>query len=177
MTDLQAGSAVRPYDVRPVEPAEFGPLGALTVAAYQSIAAMPQSDDYDNQLRDVAGRAAVSCVLAAVAPDGEILGGVTYVSGPEDPYSEELHDDEAGIRMLAVAAAARRRGVGRSLTLECLRRARAAGKRRVVLHTGPWMPNAIRMYESIGFVRDPSIDFAPVPGIDLLAFAFDLRAG
>ena len=165
------------FVVRPAGPSEYETLGALTVAAYQGIAAMPQSDDYDNQLRDVAGRAAVSCVLAAVALGGEILGGVTYVSGPEDPYSEQLHDDEAGIRMLAVAAAARRQGIGRALTLECLRRARVAGKRRVVLHTGPWMPNAIRMYESIGFVREPSMDFTPVPGIHLLAFAFDLRVG
>ncbi len=105
---------------------------------------------------------------------GAVLGGVTYVSGPDDPYSEELRDDEAGIRMLAVAPAARRRGVGGALTMECVRLAREAGKRRVVLHTGPWMPNAMRLYESLGFVRAPEIDFTPVPGIDLFAYVFDL---
>jgi ribosomal protein S18 acetylase RimI-like enzyme len=111
-----------------------------------------------------------------VAPGGRVLGGVTYVSGPDDPYSEELRDDEAGIRMLAVDPAVQRGGVGRALTGECLRRARAAGKRRLVLHTGLWMPGAIRMYESMGFVRDPAIDFTPVPGIDLLAYVFELAA-
>jgi ribosomal protein S18 acetylase RimI-like enzyme len=165
------------FIVRPIEPSEYEPLGALTVAAYQAIAGMPQSEAYDDELRDVARRAAVSCVLVAVARDGEVLGGVTFVSGPEDPFSEELHDDEAGMRMLAVAPAARRQGVGRALTKECLRLARAVGKRRLVLHTGRWMPEAIRLYESLGFRRDPSIDFTPVPGIDLLAFAYDLRAG
>ncbi len=164
------------FVVRPVSPSEFEALGELTVAAYQAVAGMPQSEEYDRELRDVARRAAVSCVLVAVAPDGEVLGGVTYVSGPDDPYSEELRPDEAGIRMLAVRSPARRQGVGRALTEACLERARAAGKRRLVLHTGPWMPNAMRLYESIGFRRDPSIDFTPVPGIDLLAFAFDLRA-
>jgi hypothetical protein len=37
------------------------------------------------------------------------------------------------------------------------------------------MPGAIRLYESLGFVRDPSIDFTPVPGIDLLAYVMDWR--
>ncbi len=162
------------FRIRPVHPSEYEALGELTVTAYQGITAMPQSDDYDAQLRDVARRAEISCVLVAVDPDGTVLGGVTFVSGPEDPYSEELRDDEAGIRMLAVAEAARRRGVGGALTMECVRLARDAGKRRVLLHTGTWMPNAIRLYESLGFVRAPEIDFSPVPGINLLAYVFDL---
>ena len=170
-----AARAAAGFVVRPVRPSEHESLGELIVAAYRAIAEMPQSDEYDAALRDVAMRAAASCVLVGVADDGTVLGGVTYVSGPDDPYSEELRDDEAGMRMLAVAPAARRRGVGRALTLECLRRARAAGKRRLVLHTGVWMPEARRMYESIGFRRDPSIDFTPVPGVDLLAYAYEFE--
>jgi len=163
------------FVIRPVEPSEYETLGELTVVAYHDVAPdMPHQDAYDAELRDVERRARTSCVLVAVAQDGHVLGGVTYVAGPDDPYSEELHDDEAGMRMLAVDPASQRRGVGRALTVECLRRARAAGKRRLVLHTGPWMPGAIRLYESLGFVRDPSIDFSPVPGIDLLAYVFAL---
>jgi ribosomal protein S18 acetylase RimI-like enzyme len=163
------------FRIRPVEPSDYEALGELTVAAYHDVAPdMPGQDEYDVRLRDVERRARESCVLVAVTRDGQVLGGTTYVSGPEDPYSEELRDDEAGMRMLAVDPAAQRRGVGRALTGECLQRARAAGKRRLVLHTGPWMPGAIRMYESMGFVRDPSIDFTPVPGIDLLAYVFVL---
>jgi len=161
--------------IRPVEPSDYEALGELTVAAYHDVAPdVPGQNEYDARLRDVGRRARESCVLVAVAPDGQVLGGVTYVSGPEDPYSEELRDDEAGMRMLAVDPAVQRGGIGRALTVECLRRARAAGKRRLVLHTGPWMPGAVHLYESMGFVRDPSIDFTPVPGIDLLAYAFDL---
>lgn len=72
--------------VRPVGPEEHERLGDLTVAAYHSIPGeMAHQDAYDLQLRDVARRAATSCVLVAVTAGGELLGGVTYVSGPEAP--------------------------------------------------------------------------------------------
>jgi ribosomal protein S18 acetylase RimI-like enzyme len=161
--------------IRPVRPEECTTLGELTVAAYHSIGyEMPHQAAYDVQLRDVARRATTSCVLVAATPAGELLGGVTYVSGPEDPYSEELREGEAGIRMLAVSPATQRMGVGRALTTACIERARAAGRRRMILHTGEWMPAAIRLYESLGFEREPAIDFSPAPGIRLLGYVLDL---
>jgi ribosomal protein S18 acetylase RimI-like enzyme len=160
--------------IRPVRPDEYADLGELTVAAYRAIPTdMPHQDEYDVQLRDVATRARTSCVLVAVTPAGELLGGITYVSGPDDPYSEALREGEAGMRMLAVDPARQGRGVGRSLVTECLSRAREAGRVRVVLHTGPWMPKAIRLYERMGFVRRPELDFSPVPGVDIIAYAFE----
>jgi GNAT superfamily N-acetyltransferase len=161
--------------IRPVRPDEYGPLGELTVAAYHSLPdVMDHQDAYDRQLRDVARRAETSCVLVAVGPKGELLGGVTYVRGPDDPYSEELAEGEAGMRMLAVDPARQGQGIGRLLAQACLDRARAAGRTRLVLHTGAWMPGAIALYEKMGFSRRPEIDFAPAPGIDLIAYSFDL---
>jgi ribosomal protein S18 acetylase RimI-like enzyme len=161
--------------IRPVRPEEYGLLGELTVAAYHSLPdVMGHQDAYDGQLRDVARRAATSCVLVAVGPEGELLGGVTYVRGPDDPYSEELTEGEAGMRMLAVDPARQGQGIGRLLAQACLDRARAAGRKCLVLHTGAWMPGAIALYEKMGFVRKPEIDFAPAPGIDLIAYSFDL---
>jgi ribosomal protein S18 acetylase RimI-like enzyme len=160
--------------IRPVKPEEYGPLGELTVAAYHSLPPMPHQQIYDEQLRDVARRARSSCVLVATTPAGKLLGGVTYVTGPEDPYSEELSEGEAGIRMLAVDPAHHGSGVGRALTRECVDRARADGRRRIVLHTGEWMPAAKHLYESIGFERRPAIDYSPVPGISLIAYSLDL---
>ena len=118
--------------IRHVRPDEYGPLGELTVAAYHSVG---HREAYHRQLRDVARRAETSCVLVAVGPEGELLGGVTYVRGPDDPYSEELAEGDAGMRMLAVDPARQRHGVGRALTQACLDRAREAGRRRLVLHT------------------------------------------
>jgi hypothetical protein len=43
-----------------------------------------------------------------------------------------------------------------------------------MLHTGDGMPAAKHLYESLGFERKPSIDFSPVPGIDLIGYALDL---
>ncbi len=161
--------------IRPVRPEEYVALGELTVAAYHSLAIdMSQQLIYDEELRDVATRATTSCVLVAVTPAGELLGGVTYVSGPDDPYSEELEDGEAGIRMLAVDPARHGQGTGRALTLACVERARTVGRRRVVLHTSDSMPAAKHLYESIGFERDATIDFTPVDGIDLIGYVLDL---
>jgi GNAT superfamily N-acetyltransferase len=161
--------------IRPVRPDEYGPLGELTVAAYHSLpGVMDHQDAYDGQLRDVARRAETSCVLVAVGPEGELLGGVTYVRGPDDPYSEELTEGEAGMRMLAVDPIRHGQGIGRALTQACLDRAREAGRERLVLHTGGWMPSAVALYEKLGFVRVPGRDFAPAPGIDLIAYSFDL---
>jgi ribosomal protein S18 acetylase RimI-like enzyme len=161
--------------IRPIRPGEYEALGDLTVAAYHSISyEMPHQDIYDVQLRDVARRARTSCVLVAVSPAGRLLGGVTFVSGPDDPYSEELREGEAGIRMLAVDPAFQGRGIGRALAEACLERARAAGRSRIVLHTGAFMPVAVRLYEAMGFERRPELDFAPAPGIDLMAYELGL---
>ena len=161
--------------IRPVRPEECAALGELTVAAYHSLLAdMPQQEAYDEQLRDGATRARTSCVLVAATAAGELLGGVTYVAGPDDPYSEELTEGDAGIRMLAVDPARHGRGVGRALTEACIERARAEGRRRLVLHTGDSMPAAKHLYESLSFQRDTALDFSPVPGIDLLGYGLDL---
>jgi GNAT superfamily N-acetyltransferase len=161
--------------VRPVSRDEYESLGDLTVAAYHSIPAdMPHQEAYDRQLRDVAQRAETSCVLAAVTTAGDLLGGVTYVSGPDDPYSEELTEGEAGMRMLAVDPARHGRGVGRALVRACIEKARANGRHRLVLHTGAPMKAAIHIYESMGFRRDTALDFSPVAGVDLIGYALDL---
>jgi ribosomal protein S18 acetylase RimI-like enzyme len=163
--------------IRPARPEEYETLGELTVAAYHSLPnVMDHQSEYDRRLRDVATRAGVSCVLVAIGSGGELLGGVTYVRGPDDPYSEELREGEAGMRMLAVDPAWQGRGVGRALTRACLGRARAEGRQRLVLHTGAWMPAAIRLYERMGFDRRPDVDFTPAPGIDLIAYSFELAA-
>ena len=161
--------------IRPIEPDEYARLGELTVAAYHSLpAVMPHQAEYDERLRDVAHRAGTSCVLVAVGPGGEVLGGVTYVNGPDDPYSEELCEGEAGMRMLAVDPAYHGRGVGRALALACVERARTDGRRRIVLHTSDYMAAAKHLYESMGFERRPAIDFSPVPGVDLIGYALEL---
>ena len=159
--------------VRPVLPAEFAALGELTIAAYRAVPGGSTSAGYQETLRDVATRAHDAVVLVAVAPDGALLGGVTYVPGP-GPYAEFHGDDEAGIRMLAVSPAAQGRGVGTRLVSECIRRATAAGKARIVLHTTASMTAAQSLYATLGFERTPDRDLQPSPRTQLIAYVLEL---
>lgn len=134
---------------------------------------MHRVGDYADSLRDVDTRAKHADVLVAVDDDGTILGSVTNVPDGGE-YGEIARDDEAEFRMLAVAPEAQGRGAGTALVRACVDDARRRGKSAIVLSTGPWMTIAHRMYERLGFVRDPARDWTPVPGIVLLAYRLDL---
>lgn len=159
--------------VRPVRPAEFAALGELTVAAYRAVPGGSTSAGYQETLRGVAARAGEADVLVAVEGDGRLLGGITYVPGP-GTYAEFGGADEAGIRMLAVSPAAQRVGVGRRLVRECVERAEASGRVRIVLHTTAAMTAAQSLYESLGFVRTPGRDIQPSPRTHLIAYVLEL---
>jgi len=149
-------------EIRSVRPDEHERLGEITVVAYRAINP-PQADsdldDYEAELRDVAGRAAGADVLVAVDGDGAVLGGVTYVPDPSSPWAEFDDPDAASIRMLAVAPEAQGRGVGEALTRACIDRAVSSGRAQILLHSTEWMTTAHRIYERLGFRRDPALDW------------------
>jgi predicted N-acetyltransferase YhbS len=159
VADAGAGSFAR-VEIRQARPDEFAAAGDLVVEAYAAIDPYGLGN-YSDELRDVAGRAADADVLVAVDDDGDLLGAVTYVPGPRSSSAEFTEADAAGIRMLAVSLKAQGQGVGQALVEACIERARAAGKRQVVLHTTDWMSTAHRMYARLGFRRDASIDWQP----------------
>jgi len=162
--------------IRPVGAAEFAALADLTVAAYRAVPGGSTSAGYEETLRDVATRAREAEVLVAVDADGALLGGITFVPGP-GPYAEFSGPDEAGIRMLAVSPAAQRLGIGRRLVLECIARAQAAGRARIVLHTTAAMTAAQSLYDALGFVRTPGRDAWPSPRTHLIAYVLELDPG
>lgn len=65
------------------------------------------------------------------------------------------------VRLLAVSPECRGAGVGRALMNACADRAREAGATGIVLHTMAMMRHARALYESMGFVRAPDLDFSP----------------
>lgn len=153
--------------IRPVRVDEYEAAGRLVVEAYRSLG--DEGDEYyERELADVAGRAEESEVLIAEL-DGQLVGSVTYVDSL-GPLSEVDDPEAATIRMLGVAAEARGQGVGEALTRECINRARQGGRARVRLDTRPSMTSAHRLYERLGFRRDPRNDWSPAPGIELFAF-------
>jgi ribosomal protein S18 acetylase RimI-like enzyme len=157
------------FTIRRAEPGEYGPIGDLTAEVYVGEGLVAADNPYTEQLRSVAVRAAEADVLVAVDPDGTLLGSVTYAA--DGPWAEVARADEAEFRMLVVSGAARRRGVGEALVRACLAQAHETGRRGVVLSTEGRMTSAHRVYERLGFHRDPSRDWSPRPGVALLVYA------
>lgn len=159
--------------VRELRPDEHEALRHLTLAAFRALFGDDLDAGYQAELADVAARAADAEVLVAVDGAGRLVGGITYVEGP-GPFAWFEGADEAGLRMLAVTPEAQGRGVGAALVRACVERAAAAGKARVLLHTSAPMTAAMRLYERLGFRRDPARDLAWDDGLLLLAYVLDL---
>lgn len=90
------------------------------------------------------------------------------------PQGEPIEMPWPEVRLLAVAPGARGRGLGSALVQECVRRARQQGTRVLSLHTTDLMQAAMRMYERMGFVRAPELDFHPAPGVTVKGYRLDL---
>ncbi|MEU3608848.1 GNAT family N-acetyltransferase [Streptomyces sp. NPDC035033] len=164
------------FTIRAVRPEEHKELGEITARAYldDGHLSFGEADGYLPVLRDVTRRAGLAEVLVAVDGDGAVLGGVAFTAGGKE-YADMAVDGEAEFRMLAVARAARGRGVGEALVRACVERARERGSARLVLSTQTRMTTAHRLYRRLGFVRVPERDWSPVPGLPpLMAFSLEL---
>jgi GNAT superfamily N-acetyltransferase len=163
-------------EVREARPEEYAELGDVVAAAYAPYGS-PGDQGWVQHLalvRDVADRAQRTVVLAAVK-DGRVLGSATIelfdVIGDDD---RELPPDTSFLRMVGVDPQAQGRGVGRALVEDVIRRVRAAGKRTLGLRTTPKMEAAHHLYESLGFVRDSSLDLPLEGDYSLLGYRLDL---
>ena len=164
------------FSIREIRPDEYEALADVTVRAYVDHLS-PRDDEYREELRDVATRAAAVPVLVAVDPNGRVLGGVAYVPGDGTAMSEAMNESEASIRMLAVDLSVAGRGIGRALTVACIARARADGRAAIALYTLPSMTVAHRLYGSLGFRRDQARDWEYLPGEWLWSFVLRFEDG
>jgi ribosomal protein S18 acetylase RimI-like enzyme len=161
-------------DIRDARPEEFGRIGELRVAAYRADGFLSETSTYAGTLR-VLGMDGTGEILAAV-DEGQILGTVTLVSWPHG--GEVLRaPGEGEVRALAVAAAARGRGIGRALLSAVMRRAAAREVRELLLLTQPDMRAAQHLYAEAGFGRRPDRDYEYAPGHRLLAFGLPMAGG
>lgn len=155
-----------------MRPEEHSELADLIVEAYRL--GGQETGDYEGELRDVEGRVEGAEVLVAVDDHDRILGGVTFVPDHASPYAEFDAEHAAGIRMLAVHPEAQGQGVGAALAAECVGMARRLGRHEVILHSTATMRVAHRIYERMGFTRDPNLDWWPEPGTELFGFRLHL---
>ena len=168
VADVPALSSVR---IEHAAPEDHPAIAELTVSVY--VGGGLAGPDYGVELADVERRAELAELLVVRDDAGRLVGSVALVlDGDFGEVTES--EDEAAVRMLVVDPAAQGRGIGALLMTECLERARAAGKRRMVLSTSTVMEAAHRLYERLGFTRLPERDWSPVPGVDLLVYALDL---
>ncbi len=163
---------VLPATIRLARADELAAVGALTVGVYRDGQLAPE--EYSSSLADAQRRALHTDILVAVDEEERVIGAVALVLNG-GPYAElSVSQGDAEFRMLAVATSARGKGIGTALIQECLARARAAGKDRMVISTGTKMAAAHRRYEALGFVRAPEVDWWPLPGEKLLAYVLEL---
>ena len=157
-----------PLEVRRARAGEHEAVGELTVRAYAAFT-LGAADPYISRLRDAAARAAGAELW--VAADGDrLLGNVTSCP-PGSTWREIARDDEGEFRMLAVDPAARGSGAGTALARHCEERAREHGATGMALSSLAEMRAAHRIYERLGYARDPGRDWSPLPGVDLVAFS------
>src|SRR4051794_39626960 len=105
-------------EIRRALPDELDEVGTVTAEAYVADGYLTEHDPYVLELVDAPRRAEEAELWVAVE-DGQVLGSVTFAP-VGSTYREVGRDDEGEFRMLAVAPAARGRGVGRALVEHCL---------------------------------------------------------
>jgi predicted N-acetyltransferase YhbS len=151
----------------------------VTLAAYQEYASVMSAHWEDYRQGILATLAEVKPAEQIVAEqDGAVVGTVLlYPAGTvfTTPGGASVTLASPEVRLLAVAPAARGQGIGAALIRECMQRARQSGAAALTLHTTDIMQVAMSMYERMGFVRAPELDFHPGPGITVKGYRFDLN--
>lgn len=168
------------FRIRTATEADRAAIQEMSIAAYQQYAEnMPQYiwEAYKEDILETTANVGGTAEQIVAEMDGAIVGSVLIfpegsVSGEEDNKVFKRKWPE--IRLLAVAPAARGKGIGAALTQECIRRMRASGASTITLHTLDMMPVAMRMYEKLGFVRMPELDYYPVPEVVIKGYRYDL---
>ena len=156
--------------VRTARPADRGTIARLTLTAYREYASIMEPSAWS--ALDGAVRASLvddTGVTRLVAElDGTIVGSAAIYAPDSAAYGDlAALAPWPELRLVAVHPDVRGRGVAQALVEECIRRARASGATALGLHSSRSMQAALRLYERLGFVRDPERDFQP-PGAELV---------
>jgi ribosomal protein S18 acetylase RimI-like enzyme len=159
-------------EVREALETEHDEIGRVTAEAYRDYV---RDEAYLERIADVVDRAARTQILVATDDGGAIVGSLTLeLSARVNPDDDPLEAHRAHIRMLGVTPTAQGRGIGRALMRDAERRAVAAGKTEMTLHTTQRMGAAQAMYESLGYERMPDEVFPD--GFVLLGYRKELGA-
>jgi GNAT superfamily N-acetyltransferase len=166
--------------IRNAQSEDRDPALKLTLSAFQQYAAVmppPRWEGYrENILATLTDLSPAQQIVAE--KEGIIVGSVLlYPPGTAFSTPNEGPLTCPEVRLLAVAPEARGQRIGTALMQECIRRARLLRAICLNLHTTDMMQVAMRMYERMGFVRAPGLDFHPDPSVTVKAYRLDLDEG
>jgi len=169
------------YTIREAMPSEYSQLGELMVEVYSQLEGFPspvEIPDYYSSLLNVGDflNFSKTKLFVAVSDNGIIDGGLVYFgdlkyygAGEESTHTQEA----AAFRLLAVHPKARGFGLGKLLITACFEQAEKEGFSHLVIHSTKYMMIAWEMYERMGFVRFPEIDFEK-SGVQVYGFRYAL---
>lgn len=155
------------FYIRTAKSMEFEAIGRLMVDVYSGLEGFPKADDqpeYYETLANIGDFTQKSGVelLVAVSPDEKVLGAVLYFEHMEHYGAGGIAKQEknaSGFRLLAVDPATRGMGIGKALSETCIERAKTRGHLNVIIHSTSFMKVAWKMYEKLGFVPSPDLNF------------------
>ena len=100
--------------------------------------------------------------------------GAVALLAPDEPTRAIAIDDEAELARLVVSSTARRQGIGRALAECCAALAREHDWTAISLWSRPYQTAGHRLYESLGYERQPQRDEVDETGFGRLVFRLDL---
>ena len=153
----------------------------VTLAAYEEYAKIIPPLFWEGYRKNIVEsldeKGSAQLIVAEYA--GKIVGSVLLYPPVASAYGAAV-DESAAIpemRLLAVNPAMRGHGIGSALTRECVQRAQRAGAPALGLHTTDMMQTAMQMYERMGFVRAPELDFHPTENTVIMGYRLYLGQG
>ena len=166
--------------IRNAQPDEFENIGQLMVTVYANLEGFPKPNEQPKYYALLANVGDFTTnpdteIIVAINEANQLLGAVVNFSDMQYYGSGGIATQEknsGGFRLLAVASQARGKGVGKLLTLACIKRAKERKLEQIIIHTTKAMLPAWKMYEKLGFVRAKELDF--MQG-DLQVFGFRLK--
>jgi predicted N-acetyltransferase YhbS len=164
--------------IRDARDADRAAIQSVTLSAYEQYAPVMAGmwRFYRENILSTLGDVKPAEQIVAENENGIVGSVLLYPAGFEShaPNGQVVRLEWPEIRLLAVTPSARGQGIGAALVQDCVRRARQSGATAITLHTTDMMKVAMRMYERMGFVRVPALDFRPAEGVVIKGYRIDL---
>ncbi len=157
--------------IRDAAPEELDRIEELVKAAYREFRPHFPEKVWQAWMDNVSQTVRAPGGMLIVAEVGGVIeGAIKFFPDASQAGMGHWPPGSAAIRILAVAPAARGRGLGTRLARECLRRAREQKISAIFLFTAEFMHAARHIYETLGFQRAPEFDPHPGP----IAYRLDM---